>query len=72
MVTALLDEWTDEQLEEMGLIEPFDRAFFLSGCGKYQANLGFCEGYVVSEEMLQDFARLIIEQYKADPSKFEK
>lgn len=56
--------WTDEQLEEMGLVEPFDKAFFLSGCGKYKANLGFCEGYVVSEEMLQMFADLIIQYHE--------
>jgi hypothetical protein len=64
--------WTDEQLAEMGLVEPFDKALFLSGCEEHWANLGYCQGFVVTEENLQEFARLIIEEYKTDPSKFEK
>ena len=56
--------WTDEQLEEMGLYDSFVKALFLSGCGKHWANLSDCQGYVASEEKLQEFVRLIIEEHE--------
>lgn len=56
--------WTDDQLEEMELVEPFDKVLFLSGCSKHWANLGYCQGYVVTEENLQEFARLTIQYHE--------
>ena len=56
--------WTDEQLEEMGLVETFDRAMFLSGCDKHRVHFDWIDGYIVTEENLQKFAELILKGEK--------
>lgn len=56
--------WTDEDLEEMGYFEPWEKAMFLSGCDKHKLCNATIEGYIISEEKLKKFAELIIAQYE--------
>lgn len=56
--------WTDKQLEEIGLVEPFDKAFFLSGASRQSYNSSDISGYIVTEDTLQIFAKLLIEEYE--------
>lgn len=64
--------WTSEQLESMGISDLFDKAMFLSGCEKHRIHLDWIDGYIVTEENMQKFAELIIEEYKSNPSVFTK
>lgn len=56
--------WTDEQLEEMSLVEPFDKAFFLSGAYRHSYSSSDICGYIVTEDTLQLFAKLLIEEHE--------
>ena len=61
--------WTDEDLEEMGRIEPFDRAMFLSGCEEHRLCNGHIEGFIVSEEKLKKLVVLYHEMCYTDSMK---
>lgn len=50
--------WDKEDLEEMGLYDPFDKALFLSGCSQHELKGPNLEGYVVTEEKLLKFVEL--------------
>lgn len=62
--TKIQMTWTDEQLEEMGLVEPFDKALFLSGVSRHSYNSSDISGYIVTENTLQLFAKLLIEEHE--------
>lgn len=62
--TKIQMTWTDKQLEDMSLTEPFDKALFLSGVSRHSYNSSDISGYIVTEETLQLFAKLLIEEYE--------
>lgn len=64
MQTKILMTWTDQQLEEMGLVEPFDKALFLSGCTRHSYNSSDISGYIVTDDTLREFASLVIKEYE--------
>ena len=64
MQTKTQMTWTDQQLEEMGLVEPFDKALFLSGCTRHRYNSSGISGYIVTDDTLQKFASFIIQEHK--------
>ena len=64
MQTKIPMTWTDQQLEEMGLVEPFDKALFLSGCTRHSYNSSDISGYIVTDDTLREFASLVIKEHE--------
>ncbi len=59
-----MNNFTNEQLEEMDIVEPFDKAMFLSGITEHSFYSPNLEGYIVSEEKMKKFAQMILENNK--------
>ena len=57
-----MTQWPEKDLEEMGLYETFEKAAFLAGCFNHSVKIDELEGYIVTEENLRKFAKLILER----------
>jgi len=54
--------WTDEQLTDMFGDDPVGKLAFLTGCYKHSMNNSPYDGWIVSDDNLRKFAKLIVRE----------